>query len=601
MHTVFRSTLFAASFALAALAGTAHAAAWAPATPQLATPWTDKVPVDLPLPEYPRPQLTRPDWQNLNGLWDFAITARGAAMPTAWNEQIRVPFVVESALSGIKRAVSPEQQLWYRRTLDIPTAWKGRHVQLNFGAVDQQTTVWVNGQQVGPTHVGGYDSFSYDITAALRAGHNTLVVGVYDPTDAGPGALGKQRLKPSGIWYTPSSGIWQTVWIEPVAPAHLSRLDMTADLAHQALMVTPRAVDAAGATVHVRVLDHGKLVGEATGAPDTAIRVPVPNAHPWSPDDPFLYDVQAELVANGKPADRIGSYIGMRTIALAKVGPFLRPVLNGKFVFQLGTLDQGFWPDGIYTAPTDEALRFDIEKHKELGFNLIRKHIKIEPQRWYYWADRLGILVWQDMPATRDHAAMDVASHGEFEHELHTIIDQLRSTTSIVTWVPMNEGWGEYDPARIADDVKKQDPSRLVSNNSGSNCCGFDGGNGDFKDDHIYVGPGETVPTDTRAASLGEFGGLGLVVPDHVWRMDKGFNYETQASADALTKRYVGLMGDVARRVPKGLSAAIYTQITDVETEFNGLMTYDRKVQKMPTGPVRAANRAVIDAAKQAD
>ncbi|HEY4146765.1 glycoside hydrolase family 2 protein [Pinirhizobacter sp.] len=590
------------SFMVMVLAASgAQAADWAPGKPPLSTPWTDKVPVDHPLPEYPRPQLTRPDWQNLNGLWDLAITPRSATEPAQWPMQIRVPFAVESALSGVQRPVGSDQAVWYRRKVDIPADWSGRHVKLNFGAVDQQTTVWVNGKQAGETHVGGYDSFGYDITDALKPGANTIVIRVYDPTDDGQGALGKQRLKPDGIWYTPTTGIWQTVWLEPVAPVHIERMDMTADLDHARLVVVPHLDGGADTKVRVTVTSKGTKVGEATGIANGSIDVPVPHAHPWTPDDPFLYDVKAEVLDGGKAVDTVGSYIGMRTMKLAKVGKFLRPVLNGKFVFQMGALDQGFWPDGIYTAPTDEALRSDIDKAKAMGLNLLRKHIKIEPQRWYYWADHLGILVWQDMPATRDHHVPDSAGKKQFEHELHTIIEQLRNTTSIVTWVPMNEGWGEYDPDRLADEVKKQDPTRLVSNNSGSNCCGFDGGNGDFKDDHIYVGPGETVPTATRAASLGEFGGLGLVVPGHLWPAKKKFDYEDQADAKAMTTRYEGLLAKVARRVPFGLSAAIYTQMTDVETELNGYLTYDRKVMKMPVDRVRKANQAAIDAAKEPD
>jgi alpha-L-arabinofuranosidase B-like protein/glycosyl hydrolase family 2 len=579
-----------------AVAPNASAADWQPKTPRLSTPWTSQVPVDRPLPEYPRPQLTRPDWQNLNGIWDFAVTGRDAGQPSSWPDAIRVPFVAESALSGIQRRITQNDKLWYRRSFTVPTGWSGRRVQLNFGASDWQTTVWVNGTQVGATHSGGYDAFSYDITPRLVSGANTVVVSVYDPTDTGQAAIGKQRLEPSGIFYTAASGIWQTVWLEPTRATYLTRLDLTPDLTDNTLRVTPRVTGSAGRTVRITVSSGGTNIATATGAANTEFRVAIANPHLWSPDDPFLYDVKAELLdAGGYVQDTVGSYTGMRSIGLATVGGALRPVLNGKFVFQMGTLDQGYWPDGIYTAPTDEALKFDLQKHKDLGYNMVRKHIKVEPQRWFYWADRLGLMVWQDMPATPTGRTPDTANRTAFENELRTMIDQHRSSPSVVHWIPFNEGWGEYDPARIADLVKAYDPSRLVTNNSGSNCCGFDGGNGDFVDEHVYVGPGNTVPSATRAASLGEYGGLGLKVAGHEWSPETSFSYENQADAAALTNRYTGLIEQIRARMRKGLSAAVYTEITDVEGEVNGVFTYDRQVQKMPTDRLLAAHRGLID------
>jgi len=581
------------------VAPTAQAADWLPKTPRLSTPWSAQVPVDHPLPEYPRPQLTRADWLNLNGIWDFAVTGRDAGQPSTWPEAIRVPFVAESALSGIQRSVTENDKLWYRRTFTVPVRWNGRRVQLNFGASDGQTRVWVNGTQVGGVHSGGYDAFGFDITDQLVAGPNTVVVSVYDPTDAGQAPIGKQRLNPSGIFYTAASGIWQTVWLEPTAAAHLTRLDLTPDLGTNTLRVTPQAVGAGGTTVRVTVSTGGRAVAAATGTPNTQLRVAIPNPHLWSTDDPFLYDVKAEILdARGRPGDTVGSYAGMRSIGLATVGGVLRPVLNGKFVFQMGTLDQGYWPDGIYTAPTDEALKFDLQKHKDLGYNMVRKHIKVESQRWFYWADKLGLMVWQDMPATRTGSTPDTANRTAFENELRTMIDQHRSSPSIVQWIPFNEGWGEYDPARIADLVKAYDPSRLVTNNSGSNCCGFDGGNGDFVDDHHYVGPGNTVPSGTRAASLGEYGGLGLKVAGHEWSPETSFSYENQADAAALTNRYTGLIDQIRVRMRAGLSAAVYTEITDVEGEVNGVFTYDRQVQKMPTDRLVAAHSGLINESK---
>ncbi|MFJ4699941.1 AbfB domain-containing protein [Streptomyces sp. NPDC088768] len=590
----------------AAAPAQAAASAWTPKPSPLTTPWTNQVPTDKPLNEYPRPQLTRPDWANLNGIWDFAVTAANAGQPTRWNEQIRVPFVAESALSGVKRQVNAGDKLWYRRNFTVPAGWNGRNVVLNFGASDWRTTVWVNGQQAGAEHSGGYDAFSHDITALLnRGGTNTVVVSVLDPTQSGGQAIGKQRSGPvephagGGIFYTSASGIWQTVWLEPVAPAHITRLDMTPDLGTSTLRTTVRAAGANSRQVRVTVSTGGRTVGTATGTVGGALSVPVPSPHLWTPEDPFLYDVRAELLDGTTVTDTTGSYTGMRSIALARVDGVQRPVLNGEFVFQTGTLDQGYWPDGIYTAPTDDALKYDLQKHKDLGFNMVRKHIKVEPQRWFYWADKLGLLVWQDMPAM-DLRTPDSAARTQWEAEYHEIIDEHRSSPSLVMWVDENEGWGQYDQARIADDVKAYDPSRLVDNMSGVNCCGaVDGGNGDVIDHHNYVGPGVTRPSASRAAVLGEFGGLGLRVQGHEWYPGGGFSYEDQPDAAHLNNRFTGLIDALRlQQMPAGLSASVYTEITDVENEANGLLTYDRQVVKVDENRVRAANQALIAASR---
>jgi len=583
----------------------AQASAWTPKPSPMTTPWTDRVPVDEPLPEYPRPQLTRPDWANLNGIWDFAVTAADAGQPSSFPEQIRVPFPVESALSGIQRKITQNDKLWYKRTFTVPAGWSGRRIQLHFGASDWRTTVWVNGRQAGAVHSGGYDAFSHDITPLLRSGTNTLVVSVWDPTETGGQAVGKQRIREvtpqpgGGIFYTAASGIWQTVWLEPTAPAHIARLDMVPNLADSTLRVTVRGAGTDGHRARVTVSAGGTTVGTATGPVGSAFAVPVRNPRLWSPEDPFLYDVKAELLSGTSVVDSVGSYAGMRSVAVAEVDGVRRIVLNGEFVFQSGTLDQGYWPDGIYTAPTDEALRFDLQKHKDLGFNMVRKHIKVEPQRWFHWADRLGLLVWQDMPSM-DLRTPDTAARAQWEAEYDRIIDQHRSSPSLVMWVNQNEGWGQYDQARIADKVKASDPSRLVNNMSGVNCCGsVDGGNGDVIDHHIYVGPGVTRPTATRAAVLGEFGGLGYRVPGHEWYPGGGFSYEDQASITALNNRFVGLLDAIREnQMPMGLSASVYTEITDVENEANGLLTYDRQVVKVDAARVRAANLALIDASR---
>ncbi len=597
----------AATALLVSGAGPAHAApAWDPKPSPMTTPWTNQVPVDHPLPEYPRPQLTRPDWADLNGIWDFAVTSRDAGQPSTFGEQIRVPFVPESALSGVQREITQNDKLWYKRTFTVPSGWSGRHIQLNFGASDWETTVWVNGRQAGGAHRGGYDAFSYDITPLLNGGTNTLVISVYDPTETGGQAIGKQRVQDvtphpgKSIVYTASSGIWQTVWLEPTATAHITRLDMVPRLEDNTLRVTVRGAGGADGTgVKVTVAGGGTTVGSATGTVGTEISVPVPNAHLWTPEDPFLYDVTAELTGTG--ADRVGSYTGMRSIAVKDVGGVRRPVLNGRFVFQTGTLDQGYWPDGIYTAPTDQALKYDLQKHKDLGFNMVRKHIKVEPQRWFYWADRLGLLVWQDMPSMDSGKTPDTAARTQWESEYRAIIDQHRSSPSLIQWVDQNEGWGQYDQARIADMVKAYDPSRLVDNMSGVNCCAAkDGGNGDVIDNHNYVGPGNTPTEPVRASVLGEYGGLGYRVPGHEWYPGGGFSYEDQPTTTALNNRLVGLLDGMRENTMPagGLSASVYTQITDVENEANGLMSYDRQVVKVDQARVRTANQALIAASR---
>ncbi|MGW9406888.1 AbfB domain-containing protein [Streptomyces diastaticus] len=609
LTTALAACALAATGLAATPAGAAGQAAWEPGPAPMTTPWTDQVPVDDPLPEYPRPQLTRPDWAGLNGLWDFAVTDADAGVPDSFDEQIRVPFVAESALSGIQRKITPDDKLWYQREFTVPEDWDGRDVKLNFGGSDWQTTVWVNGEKAGE-HKGGFDAFDFTVTDHLEAGANTVTVSVWDPTQHGGGAVGKQRqddehdIEPhpgGGIWYTAASGIWQTVWLEPVAPAHITRLDLTPELGDETLRATVHAEGAEGREVRVTVLDGGKEVGTATGAAGEELSVSVPDPRLWSPDDPFLYDVRAELPPTGDaPGDEVGSYAGMRSIGLKKIDGVQRPVLNGEFVFQTGTLDQGYWPDGLYTAPTDEALKYDLQAHKDLGFNMVRKHIKVEPQRWFHWADKLGLLVWQDMPSMDTGKVPDAAARKQWEKEYHRIIDQHRSSPSVVMWVNQNEGWGQYDQARIADEVKAADPSRLVNNMSGVNCCGaVDGGNGDVVDNHVYVGPGNTAPEPGRAAVLGEFGGLGLRTEGHEWYPGGGFSYEDQADTAALNDRFTGLLDGIRQgQMPAGLSASVYTEITDVENEVNGLLTYDRQVVKVDQDRVRAANQALIDASR---
>ncbi|NGY60143.1 beta-galactosidase [Lentzea sp. NEAU-D13] len=576
------------------VAPTAHAAEWVPKTPPLTTPWTDQVSPTNALPEYPRPQLVRTEWQNLNGVWEFAgapnLTNPPFGRPLA--EGVLVPYPIESALSGIKRH---EDNMFYRRTFTVPSSWDGRQVKLNFGAVTWETRVWVNGRQVG-THTGGFDAFSFDITSALTTGANEIIVGVHSPVDGSRYPIGKQRRNPGGIFYTAASGIWQTVWLEPVRSAHITRLDTTPDVPAGVLDLVVQGT--AGQQVTAEVLTNGQVVGSGSGTVGGHLRIPVPNARLWSPDDPFLYDLRVTLAGG----DVVTGYFGMRSLGKAMVGGVMRPLLNGKFVFQFGTLDQGYWPDGVYTAPTDAALRWDLERQKALGFTMVRKHIKVEPARWFYHADKLGLMVWQDMPSV-DAVDEVPNSHANYESELRRMIDQLKGITSIVQWVPFNEGWGEYDAGRIVDLVRSIDNTRLVNHNSGSNCCVSDPdpGNGDIIDDHAYqITTTTRQPDANRVAMLGEFGGLGRRVVGHEYQPGAGFAYGAlYPDEQSLTKRYEEVTKQVARLVhTRGLSASVYTEPYDVENEVNGFYTYDRRVLKMTEARVRDINLKVLAIAR---
>jgi hypothetical protein len=569
------------------------------ATPPLSTPWTDDVSPTNALPEYPRPQLTRSKWQNLNGLWEFAPAATDEAPPIGKTlaEQVLVPYPIESALSGLQRH---EDRMWYRRTFTVPSSWKGQRLILHFGAVDYDAKVWVNGRQVA-THRGGYDGFDVDVTNVLRrSGPQELIVWAEDLTDETFQPIGKQReVGDNGIFYQGSSGIWRTVWMEPVARSAIDRLQITPDVPGSSFKITADTSGPAGLDVEATAYDGSKIVGKVKGKADTALTLPITKPKLWSPDSPFLYTLKVKLVDRGKTQDEVGSYAGLRSVGKVKgADGKLRLALNGKILFNLSTLDQGFWPDGLNTAPTDEALRFDLEQHKVLGFNTVRKHIKVEPDRWYYHADKLGLMVWQDMPAAKTDP-IPGPWREQFKAELHEMVEEHKSFTSITTWVPFNEGWGEWDLAetgRIADSVKAQDPSRLVNAHSGVNCCDSlgDSGRGDMIDHHAYLGPATSTPAGDRVAVDGEHGGFGLKVQDHMWFGD-GFAYEMTPDKATLTRRYVENQRDVLKSANScGISGSVYTQITDVEGELNGFFTYDRQIPKMDFAQVRAVNQAII-------
>jgi len=582
------------------LAAPAARAQWQPAAGPLKTRWAKDVSPANAHPEYPRPQMVRKEWINLNGLWDLAVTEK-EAKPKEYPEQILVPFPIESALSGVMKRVSENDRLWYHRLFEVPRRWHGRRTMLNFGAVDFETAVWVNGQFIG-RHRGGYDGFSFDITSALNiVGPNELVVSVWDPTDASTQPRGKQVRKPGGIWYTPTSGIWQTVWLEPVSAAHINQLKITPDIDRHAVLVralTPTPVS--GMKVEAVAKKGGQVVAKGTVAPGGELALSIEHPRLWSPEDPYLYTLVVSLKIGSRTLDRVESYFGMRKISLGKDDKgFTRLMLNNQPYFQIGPLDQGFWPDGIYTAPTDAALRYDIEMTRKLGFNMARKHVKIEPDRWYYWCDKLGLLVWQDMPSGDKYIGgknPDITrtpeSAEEFETELTALIEGRGNHPCIVMWVPYNEGWGQWDTSRIVDFIKQRDSSRLVDSASGWT----DRNVGDVHDMHKYPGPGSPEPESNRAAVLGEFGGLGLPLPGHTWQSEKNWGYRSFKNAEELTAAYVKLLTDLYPLIgSKGLSAAVYTQTTDVEVEVNGLMTYDREVVKMSPAilaPVNAGKPA---------
>jgi hypothetical protein len=583
------------------LVGTTVAADWKPADALLMTRWAKDVNPDKCLPEYPRPQMRREAWLNLNGLWQLAFGKEGEQPPAGKDlpERILVPFPVESGLSGVMK---PADRLWYRRTVAVPKEWAGKRLLLHFGAVDWEATVWVNGKKLGD-HRGGYDGFTFDITDAVdpKKAEQELIVGVWDPTDASTQPRGKQVKKPGGIFYTSTTGIWQTVWIEPVPHASIESLKIIPNIDNSTVRVEvkPRG-PTSGLTVAVTAFDGETSVASAYGEYDQPFALAIAKPKLWSPDKPFLYGLRVELRQDGKKIDAVDGYFGMRKIEVGlpkddvSKNAVPRILLNGHATLLCGSLDQGFWPDGIYTAPTDEALKYDIEITKKLGFNMTRKHVKVEPDRWYYWCDKLGLAVLQDMPSGDKGVAPgkpDIVrtpeSAKQFELELKRMIDGRFNHPSIITWVVFNEGWGQYDTVRVVEWTKRYDPSRLVDDASGWQ----DRKVGDLIDMHNYPGPGAPEPDGKRAIILGEFGGLGLFIEGHTWEK-KIWGYRGVKDRDDLTRKYEKLMEGVYRlNKEKGLSASVYTQLTDVETEGNGLLTYDRAVIKPDLARTAAANK----------
>jgi len=590
---------------------------WKMAEKSIVTRWAKQVTPENVWSEYPRPQLVRSEWRNLNGLWDFALQPKASPEPASYQDKILVPFCVESALSGIGKDVALADRIWYRRQFDVPTAWSGRNVILHFEAVDWSASVWVNGAIVG-AHKGAYDRFSFDITAYLKkSGPQSLLVCVDDPTSLGTQARGKQQMPQQGIWYTPVSGIWQTVWMEPVSrTAAIKEVKIIPNIDSKTVTVIPMlfAPTAQEYLVNVTVLDNGRRVATAQVRADSAVSIDLDDPKLWSPDEPFLYDLELKLHKDAQTLDKLKSYFGMRKISLGD-GPHGKIIhLNNKPLFHYGTLDQGWWPDGLHTPPSDEAMKYDIQVTRDMGFNMIRKHIKVEPDRWYYWCDKIGIMVWQDMPSgmvvlpkagnERPLHVQHVKRTGpdlerrsedsaQFEWELRRMIDLRYNAPSIVMWVPFNEGWGQYDTARIGNSIKAYDPTRLVNAISGwaLRPCG------DIHDIHSYQKK-VTVPEAfaDRASVVGEYGGIGYPVKGHQWNPNmRNWGYQTYQSAEELLENYIAKFEQIVAMKAKGVCGAVYTQTTDVEGEVNGLMTYDREVIKIDPAKLNQLHRVLYE------
>ena len=616
-----------------------HAQQWAPVGENIKTSWAEEINPANPHPEYPRPQMVRADWMNLNGLWNYSVTD-AAAETFAAEGKILVPFAIESSLSGVGRRVAKDEALWYEREFVVPKTWKGKNVRLNFAAVDWSAEVYVNGVLIGE-HKGGYDPFSFDITSALnKSGKQKLTVKVQDATDNSYQPRGKQCIISTGIWYTPVTGIWQTVWLEPVAPAYVKNYYVVSDIDKGEMAFEVDAETAEGDVVKVAVLEGGlgysaetpstSVVAEAVVADGKAV-VKIDNVKTWSPDSPYLYGVKVWVERKGKVVDSINGYTAMRKISVkadSSLNKYNRMALNNELLFHFGPLDQGWWPDGLYTAPSDAALEYDVIKTKELGFNMIRKHIKLEPARWYYHCDKHGIMVWQDMPCIGDHSkkqmeardkdivkavtnkwshdsyfgATDAAIPQEWKdnyyREWGNIINAFKNFQCIVVWVPFNEAWGQFDTPEVVKFTRELDPTRLINPASGGN---FDfsagvAGFGDILDVHHYPCPAMNFFERKFVNVLGEYGGIGYPVDGHTWIIDRKWGYgKVKESSEELMTQYEEYLEMLKTFVTTGCAAAVYTQTTDVEGEVNGLMTYDRKVIKMDIPRIAKANKAVIE------
>jgi len=578
---------------------------WKPIKDQIMTRWANEIDPENPLPEYPRPQLKRREWISLNGLWAYTIIPKDEGFVKKFEGKILVPYPLESALSGVKRRLLPNQKLWYHRKFTIPETWKTKKILLHFGAVDWETTIWINKKLVA-IHKGGYTPFYFEISEFLNSSdENEIILSVWDPTNKGYQEQGKQSLNPKVILYTAVSGIWQTVWLEPVSDTFIKNLKMIPDIDKDSLSLK---VDVnhlkPDDIIHITIFRKKNQIIFDRETKENNININIPAPILWTPDSPYLYDIIVEIKRNTSIIDQVESYFGMRKISLSKNKNGIKRIeLNNKPLFQYGTLDQGYWPDGLYTAPTDDALKYDIEISKELGFNMIRKHVKIEPARWYYYCDKLGILVWQDMPSgehwsifkeIKQRFINDKRFKGKrkyyakqiFYNELESMINFLYNFPSVVVWIPFNEGWGQFDTEKVVEKIRILDPSRLINNASGY----FDKGIGDIRDIHSYPNPKMPKKLQGRAAVVGEFGGLGLEIKGHIWKFKRKFVYRNFPDQYKLLNKYENLISLLSILIKSGLSAAVYTQITDIEHEINGLLTYDREIIKMDKNKLHDLN-----------
>ncbi|MDR2926625.1 MAG: beta-galactosidase [Cytophagaceae bacterium] len=595
---------------LAVISTTVLNAQWKPQGDKIKTKWAETINPNSVLPEYPRPIMERADWKNLNGLWDYAIRPVGEGEPQQFDGKILVPFAVESSLSGVQKTLGSGNELWYSNSFAIPAKWKNKTILLHFGAVDWKTEVFVNDVKIG-THTGGYTPFSFDVTPFLNSsGNQKLVIKVWDGTDEGFQPRGKQVRRPEGIWYTPVSGIWQTVWLEPVNSKHIAHIKAIPNIDQKRLSVEVATVNSSiGDICEVIMKAGGTTVATGKAACGQTVEIAVSDMKLWSPDAPFLYDLEINLIEKGKTVDKVKSYTAMRKISTKRdENGIVRMQLNNEDCFHYGPLDQGWWPDGLYTAPTDEALLYDIQKTKDFGFNMIRKHVKVEPARWYTHCDRLGILVWQDMPngdrspqwQNRNYfngseRIRTPESEANYRKEWKEIMDYLISNPSVVIWVPFNEAWGQFKTDEIANWTKAYDPSRLVNPASGGNHYHT----GDMLDLHNYPGPEMYLYDAERVTVMGEYGGIGLPLDNHLWQTDRNWGYIQFKNSKEVTDEYLKYVEILKKMVHAGFSAAVYTQTTDVEGEVNGLMTYDRKVIKLEEDRLQKANKEVINLLKR--
>ncbi len=584
-------------------------AQWKPAGDKIKTNWAAEVDPENVLKEYPRPIMEREEWQNLNGLWDYSIVERGESKPDKMDGQILVPFAVESSLSGVMKTVGSDNELWYNTEFTVSENWTGKDILLHFGAVDWKADVWINDIKVGQ-HSGGFEPFSFNIAPFLTdKSSQQLTVKVWDPTDEGPQPRGKQVQNPEGIWYTPVTGIWQTVWLEPVNQKSIEDLKLTPDIDQGIIKISTEVPHATyGDLVEITIYDGTKEIDKTMAAVGQNVEIPIENAKLWSPESPFLYDATVKLMSDGAVTDEVKTYFGMRKISMKRdENGIVRMQLNNKDYFQFGPLDQGWWPDGLYTAPTDEALKYDIVKTKEMGFNMIRKHVKVEPARWYMHADKIGMLVWQDMPSGDKDAGWDMnnfssgngneskrtqASEEIYKKEWKGIMDYLHNYPSIVVWVPFNEAWGQFKTKEITEWTQYYDPSRLVNSASGGNHYQ---GVGDILDLHHYPDPELYLYDAERVNVMGEYGGIGLPLKGHLWKADNNWGYIKFKNKKEVTDKYVEYAEKLKKLIKVGFSGAVYTQTTDVEGEVNGLMTYDRKEDKVDFNKVREINQEVIN------